>query len=81
MLSLLVSIRALALADPTAPEVHIAIGGFQKQMDDLLVFAEPYWSQTDEETRIGWERDSQVMRVAGGDARAKRLEKAWTFYE
>lgn len=81
MLSLLVSIRALALADHAAPEVHLAIGGFQTQMDDLLVAAEPYWSQTDEETRTGWERDSTLMRVAGGDARAKRLEKAWTFYE
>jgi acyl-CoA dehydrogenase len=81
MLSLLVSVRALALADPAAPEVHIAIGGFQKQMDDFLITVEPYWSQTDEETRAGWERDSALMQVAGGDARAKRLERAWTFYE
>jgi acyl-CoA dehydrogenase len=80
MLILLVSVRTLALADPTAPDVHIAIGGFQKQMDDLLEVIEPHWSQTDEETRIGWERDSALMRVAGGDTRAKRLESAWAFY-
>jgi acyl-CoA dehydrogenase len=80
MLILLVSVRTLALADPTAPEVHIAIGGFQKQMDDLLEAIEPHWSQTDEETRIGWERDSALMRVAGGDTRAKRLGSAWAFY-
>lgn len=77
MLGLLAAVRALALADPDAPGVHIAAGGLQAQVNSLLLDIAPHWDSVEERARARWERDRALLKVAGG-ARAKRLEKAWS---
>jgi acyl-CoA dehydrogenase len=74
---LIVCTRALALDNPSAPSVHIALGGLHGQIMALLESASGYWDLVDEKTRAGWERDRALLRVAE-TARSKRLETAWS---
>jgi acyl-CoA dehydrogenase len=76
IMSLAVCTRALALDDPSAPAVHIALGGLRAQILSLLESTSHYWETVDEKTRAGWERDQALLRVAE-NARIKRLESAW----
>jgi len=75
--SLMVCTRALALDDPSAPAVHIALGGLRTHIASLLDSISDYWQTVDEKTKAGWERDQALLRVAE-NARVKRLETAWS---
>lgn len=79
ILSVIVTVRALAVSDPRNPVTHIALAGLISQAERLFVSMSSYWSSVDEHVRKDWERDRALMYVAG-DARKKRLEKAWSLY-
>ncbi|WP_394829433.1 acyl-CoA dehydrogenase family protein [Pendulispora albinea] len=72
----LVTFRAMALSDPTAPELHIALGGALAHIRALLDRATPLFGAAPDETRTRWERDRALLGIAG-TARAKRLQAAW----
>ncbi len=74
---LIVCARTLALDNPSAPAVHIALGGLHRQVASLLESTSRYWELVDEKTRAGWERDRALLKVAE-TARSKRLETAWS---
>lgn len=75
VLALAATIRGLALADPTSPAVHVALGGALDLCQRLVKGLEEWWPQVDAPTRERWERDKALLGVAG-KARAKRREAA-----
>lgn len=75
VLAVAVTIRGLALADPTAPAVHVALGGALDLCQRLVKGLEEWWPQVDAPTRELWDRDKSLLGVAG-KARAKRREAA-----
>jgi acyl-CoA dehydrogenase len=79
ILSLVVSSRSLALAPPSAPHVHLALGGLLEQKNHLLKEIETLWDDVDPATRQRWERDKKVMNIAQS-ARNTRLATAWRTY-
>lgn len=76
LLHIIVSLRALAGADPTAAETHLVLEGILAHRDALLERASGCWETVDEEVRARWERDAVLTGVAGR-ARALRRERAW----
>lgn len=75
VLALVVTMRGLALADPTSSAVHVALGGALDLSQRLVKGLEEWWPQADALTRERWERDKALLGVAG-KARAKRREAA-----
>jgi acyl-CoA dehydrogenase len=80
ILCLMVTVRTLAVSDPDAPEVHIAFGGVFSQISNLLQAVAPFWENVEIEIRKAWDRDKELLNVAGS-ARKRRLQTAWSFYE
>jgi len=80
ILCLMVTVRTLAISDPDAPEVHIAFGGVFSQTSNLVQTVAPLWENVETETRNAWDRDKELLNVAG-TARERRLQTAWSFYE
>ena len=76
LLNLAVNLRAIGTADPSAPEIHVALGGFFNAYRTVLERAQPCWQGVPDELRARWERDRPLLDIAG-NARAKRLEAAW----
>ena len=76
LLNLVVNLRAIGTADPSAPEIHVALGGFFNAYRTVLERAQPCWQGVPDELRARWERDRPLLDIAG-NARAKRLEAAW----
>ncbi|HYH95089.1 acyl-CoA dehydrogenase family protein [Hyalangium sp.] len=74
-LALAVAIRGLALAEPTSPAVHVALGGVLELCQRFVRGLEEWWPQVDAQTRELWERDKALLGVAG-KARARRREVA-----
>lgn len=72
--SIAMALREIARGDPSAPEIHVALGGTLAASASLVEGLD--WSRVDEETRSRWERDHVLLRVAG-TARDKRLVAAW----
>ena len=79
ILCLLIGIKALVGHDPLAAEVHIATGGLMRQVNNLLDRIEPLWDQVAPEIQRRWIRDRNMLNIAA-NARAKRLESAWSSY-
>ncbi len=79
-LSLITTIRSLAVCDPLSKEAHIVLAGVFRELSDLLDRTDPYWDKVDKDTRAIWERDRALLNVAGR-AREKRLASAWEYYE
>ncbi len=79
MLAMLASVRAIAADEPSAPRVHVALGGIHAQFEKFLNAVEPLWDAADGDVRARWVRDRGLFAVAG-NAREKRLEKAWEYY-
>ncbi|KFE71913.1 acyl-CoA dehydrogenase family protein [Hyalangium minutum] len=75
VLAVAVMIRGLALADPSSPAVHVALGGALDLCQRLVKSLEEWWPQVDAPTRERWARDKALLGVAG-KARAKRREAA-----
>lgn len=76
LLALVAAVRAVALEDPIAPEVHIALAGSLALERRLLDQCAEHWSLVPPEIRARWERDRPLLGVAE-KARAARLETAW----
>ena len=76
LLALLLTIRTIARADYTAPEIHIATGGAIAALQLLLENLDTHWNLVDPPTRSAWQRDRAVLDLAAG-ARQKRLAAAW----
>jgi acyl-CoA dehydrogenase len=76
IVSVIVTLRALALEPPSAPEVHVALAGAIAAASSALEGLEPLWASADDDERKRWVRDQGLLRVAGG-ARAQRREAAW----
>lgn len=76
LLQLIVSFRALALADYTAAAVHIALEGVFQARHQLLARCAGQWERVDAEVRARWERDAALGSIAG-NARAMRADRAW----
>jgi hypothetical protein len=75
LLAVAVAIRGLALADPTSPAVHVALGGVLELTQRLVQGLGEQWAKVDALTRERWERDRSLLGVAG-KARSKRREVA-----
>jgi alkylation response protein AidB-like acyl-CoA dehydrogenase len=75
LLSLVVTLRALALADAASPAVHLALGGTLDVARRLVDGLAPHWERVDAPTRERWERDRPLLGIAG-KVRAKRREAA-----
>jgi alkylation response protein AidB-like acyl-CoA dehydrogenase len=80
MIALLLTIRTLARADYSAPEIHIALGGTYTALQSLLETIEPCWDIVEEDINSAWQRDRAVLNIAA-DARKKRLAAAWRHFE
>jgi hypothetical protein len=76
LLQLIVTLRSLAMADPSSPPVHVALEGFFHVRDEVLRRCEPCWAQVEADVFRRWERDAGLMSIAG-NARAQRTQKAW----
>jgi hypothetical protein len=76
LLNLAVNLRAIASGDPSAPEIHVALGGFFNAYRTVLERAQPCWQGVSGDVRARWARDRPLLDIAG-NARAKRLEAAW----
>ncbi|MET8652666.1 acyl-CoA dehydrogenase family protein [Nocardia aurea] len=76
LLASLAGLRGLELSDPTAPGLHIALGGLFEEVDRLSAELEAQWALVDPVVRERWERDRPLLTTAGR-VRAQRLETAW----
>jgi len=79
ILGLFVAMRALTMDDPSAPGVHIALGGIYQLMDHLMTALEPSWESVDAGERKAWERDKTLMSFSKA-VKTKRLASAWAQY-
>lgn len=77
LLAALVTIRALALADPKSPAVHLALGGVISEVGDAIRALAPAFQALEPSTLEAWERDRVLFTVAA-KAREARLEAAWS---
>ncbi|MGK0291537.1 MAG: acyl-CoA dehydrogenase [bacterium] len=76
IINLIINLRTIAIEDPLAPEIHIALEGFftlQKSFFDKLT---PLWNHVDESIYQSWKRDIKLLNIASF-VRSKRLESAW----
>jgi acyl-CoA dehydrogenase len=76
ILAALASLRSLAEEDPSAPELHLALGGAIRIGRRIVDATEGAWAKTEEGPRRAWERDRALLLVAE-KARAQRLESAY----
>lgn len=72
----LVTLRALATADPSSAGVHVALAGAIAASKQALRELEPAWASAPAAVRERWERDRPLLQVAE-KARAAREERAW----
>lgn len=71
----LIALRWLALEDPSAPEVQVALSGALAQLDGLIADTGPWWDAGDPELAARWRRDAPLLHIAD-HARAERLARA-----
>ncbi len=76
LLNLAANLRAIGTGDPSAPEIHVALGGFFTAYRTIFERAQPCWQTVPDDVRVRWERDRPLLGIAG-NVRAKRLEAAW----
>lgn len=71
------ALAPLAVADPLDPATHLALGDVLDASRSLLarIDADDLWARADDVTRTRWERDRDLLKVAGA-ARAARLQRA-----
>ncbi len=69
--------RALALLDPTAAEVHVALAGLLAQDARLIAELAPAWARVDADERERWQRDSALFGSVAGEVRERRRQRAW----
>lgn len=76
ILGLAAAMRTLAMCDPSAPGVHIALGGIYQLLDHLMTGLEPYWQTVGTDEGEAWERDKTLMNFSQA-VKVKRLAAAW----
>jgi len=76
LVALLGAVHGLAREDPSAPEVHVALGGVLRLGRPLFDRVDGLWRPEDPAGRDRWLRDSALFGVAE-HARAARLASAW----
>jgi acyl-CoA dehydrogenase len=76
LVNLVVNLRSIAMGDPSAPEIHVVLGGFFTAYGTVLERIVPCWERVPREMRERWQRDREIVNVAG-TVRGKRLEAAW----
>jgi hypothetical protein len=74
--ALLVALGPLAVADPAAPAVHVALAGVLALAREPLEEMDRLWGSTESPAHTRWQRDRPLLTVAG-QAREQRLLKAW----
>jgi hypothetical protein len=79
LLSLMVAVRALALASPVEPYVHLALGGLLAQVRHLTETIDPLWMRVDPLIRQWWQRDRRILDVAAS-LRRHRLDAARAYF-
>lgn len=75
LLAVAMAILGLTREDPTSPAMHVALGGVLDQCQRLVQGLGEHWAKVDALTRERWERDRNLLNVAG-KARLKRREVA-----
>lgn len=75
-----VSARALALAPPSDPAVHVALGGVLDLSRHLVADTAAHWLSAGEAERERWRRDLPLLAVAQR-ARSARLSRAWALLD
>jgi hypothetical protein len=73
---LLVALAALAEADPSAPDTHVALAGVLDLARAPVDEIGRLWAKTESPAHARWERDRVIAGVAS-EAREKRLRRAW----
>jgi acyl-CoA dehydrogenase len=76
LVAAIAAVRAVAAADPTAPEVHVALAGCIAVARSLIDETEEHWALARDDVRERWSRDRALLRVAE-KARGQRLVSAW----
>lgn len=69
--------RTLALLDPSAPEVHVALAGVLAQDARLMADIASSWAGVTSEERDRWQRDSARFGSVAGQLRELRRQRAW----
>jgi hypothetical protein len=77
LVSSAVTVRTLALLDPAAPEVHVALAGLLAEGARLLDALEPEWARVGEAERARWQRDRGLFGSVAGQVRERRRQRAW----
>lgn len=80
LLAFLAGLLSLDAHDPSAPGLHIVLGGFWMQITSWLESVEPLWQNAPAEWRRNWQRDRPLLNVAE-KARSARLASAWRQFE
>jgi alkylation response protein AidB-like acyl-CoA dehydrogenase len=70
------ALARLATLEPLAPATHIALAGALAIGHGLIEEAERYWAERDDVPARRWQRDRELLGVAGS-ARERRLAAAW----
>jgi hypothetical protein len=73
---LLVGLGALAAADLSAPETHVALAGLLELSRPAIVEINHVWGRTESPAHARWERDRVLLTVTTS-VREKRLSRAW----
>jgi hypothetical protein len=76
LLAIVIALRAIALADPSAPETHLALAGAIELARRAIADTRDHWSLVEPEERARWQRDQPLLAVAER-ARVARTEAAW----
>jgi hypothetical protein len=76
LLALVTACVALSKEPVSAPETHVALGGFLGLSKRMLERCAPLLEKLGADERARWERDQPLLHVAGR-VRKARLEKAW----
>lgn len=72
----LVGSTALASADPSAPETHIALAGLFALARPTIDEIDRVWSKTESPAHARWERDRLILSLSTS-VREKRIARAW----
>ena len=73
----LAATRALAVLDPAAAEVHVALAGLLDQDARLLADLDGAWSRVPDAERERWRRDRALFGSVAGQLRERRRQRAW----
>ena len=76
LLNRFLNLRAIALSDVSSPGLHLILGGYLNEQQQLFQKISAYWEKVPPETVQRWNRDISLFQVAA-TARDKRLERAW----